>query len=159
MLDRIMEMLLTDITPTISLLELIWTGPAVFAWVRYGHRAWHALGAERRLTAENQRLSLRMREKTRAERFLFLMFASECMALVGVVSMLQRPSAAAEADSPVAVLGPFLLVAMQWAIILKGERIERNEQALLWLYEAEARTMPPAAGGADVRGYSSVDLG
>jgi hypothetical protein len=138
-LDRIMEALLTDITPTISLLELIWTGPAVFAWVRYGHRAGRALRAERQLTAEQQRLSLRMREKIRAERFLFLAFVSECMVLVGVISMLQPPSAAAVADSPVAVLGPFLLVAMQWAVILKGERIERDERALSALYEAESQ--------------------
>lgn len=148
-----MAILLLDLTPTISLIELLWTVPALFAWVRYGDRAWQAVCAQRRLRKERQRLSLRMRETIRAQRFLFLMFASECMCLVGVGAMFQPPTPAQAIESPVGLIGPLLLIAMQWSIILKGELIERHEQALMWLYEREAQATKRGGRSPDVKGY------
>lgn len=153
MFEWIVMVLLTDITPTISVIELVWTIPALFAWVRYGDRAWHACRAQWRLRRERQRLSLRMREKIRAERFLFLAFASECMTLIGLGSMMQPPSPAQVIESPLGLIGPLLLIAAQWAIILKGEIIERDEQALLWLYEREAQAARGSRPVPDVKGY------
>lgn len=148
-----MWILLMDLTPTISILELLWTVPALWAWWRYGVRAGHALVAQRRLNRENQRLSLRMRETIRAQRFLFLAFASECMFLVGAGSMMQPPTPAQVTANLVGLIGPLLLICAQWAIILKGEVIERHERALMWLYEREAQAARQGGKGPDVRGY------
>jgi hypothetical protein len=160
-----LDLLFTDITPTISLLELIWTVPALFAWVRYAQRAWHAFWELRRLRQLHPpaRLSKRLREKIRTERFLFLSFASECMALVGIGAMFQPPTPAQVTSSPIALIGPLLLVCTQWAIILKGELIERDEQALMWLYDREAEAAHAAArregrSPSDVRGYGQHGL-
>lgn len=145
MADALVRWLLTDITVTMSVLELIWSVMAVFAWVRYAHRALHAYGSLRRLRALQQspvlqhqpRLSVVAREKIRLQRFLFLTIMAECLALIGFVALGQPPSIAADEGDPVAVVAPLLFLVMEVCLVTKGELIERNERALAWLYRQE----------------------
>jgi hypothetical protein len=151
--DWVVSLLLTDISPTVSVIELIWTVPACVAWLRYGNWAIRAFRVQRRARQTNQRLSLQMRESIRTQRFLFLSFVSECMTGIGILAITQPPTPAQAIESPIGLVVPLLLISVEWAIILKGEIINRHENALLWLYEQESVAAKRDGRPPDVVGH------
>jgi hypothetical protein len=154
------DLLLFSLTATVSVGELLWTLPALVAWLRYGYWGWRGVQSQRALARERPapRLSLKVRVRIRARRYLALGFIGECMAVVGLGAMLQPPTLAAALEQPAAVLAPLILTCVPWTLILIGELVERDERAMAALYAAEvaasarteaAKPRPPP----DVRGY------
>jgi hypothetical protein len=151
--EWLVQRLLIDMTPTISLLELIWTALALAAWTRYSHRAWHALRGRWRARRAGGRLGVQAHAKIRCQRFLFLALIAECLTLVGLGAMLQPPSRAANTGDPVALIAPLLLLAVVGLLVLKGEIIERDERALEWLYRQELEVAQQQDYLPEVTGY------
>lgn len=149
----LLAFLLLDLTPTVSVIELLYTLPAAYVTVRYGRRAILALRTYRRYTRENQPLTLRLRERIRLRRFLSLAVIAEFLLGLGALAMLQPPTIAAETWQPIAVMGAVFCFGALLVLGLKGEVVDRDEHALAWLYQQQVQQgLPPTEHADEVQG-------
>jgi CheY-like chemotaxis protein len=155
-LQAVRALLLTSLTETVSVIELLWTSAALAVTVRYLQRAILAVRRRRRLLQQDPAVPLTVcaRERIRVERALALMVIAELLAGLGLLGMLQPQPAAAAAWDPLAFAAALYSDGILIALFLKGEIVERRELALVWLYEQQIVTLAAAAAEQEVTSYS-----